>query len=116
MPYILALIIILYSIFFLSFKKYPGFLHYRKWLDIAASVAVLLLLLFWSENFDYTFLLILYFFVSAGFIAFLYLKLKKTEVKKEKAQQTIKVLKDEEKLLEDEVQRLENAKNQSDEK
>lgn len=106
MFYILALIIILYTSSYLIFKKNPTFLKVRKWVDLATIVVTSILVVVWVEVFDYSFLFLVYFFVSLGLIVSLIYRLRILEAKKQKAQETIKILKDEEKVLENEINDL----------
>ena len=110
MLYILALIIILYTTSHFLFRKNNIYLRVRKWIDLATIIVTSVLVITWVEVFHYSFLFIVYFFVSVGIITYLVGRLRKIEVKKEKAEEVIKVLKTEEKVLENEIETLENAK------
>jgi hypothetical protein len=104
MLYILGLIIILYTASHFLFKKNVVYLRVRKWIDLATIIVTSILVIVWVEVFHYSFLFIVYFFVSLGIIAYLINRLRKLEVKRQKAEEVIKVLKTEEKILEDEIQ------------
>ena len=106
MLWILAIIIILYTGSHFIFRKNETFLRVRKWIDLATIIITSILVISWVEIFHYSFLFIIYFFVSLGIIIYLISKLRKVEIKKEKAEETIKVLKDEEKVLEEEIEEL----------
>lgn len=110
MLWILAIIIVLYSGSYFVFKRNQTFLRVRKWVDIATIIVTSILVIAWVEIFHYSFLFIIYFFISMGIIIYLISKLRKTEIKKEKAEEVIKVLKDEEKVLESEIEELNSKK------
>lgn len=110
MLWILAIIIILYSGSYFIFRKNQTFLRVRKWVDIATIIVTSILVIVWVEIFHYSFFFIIYFFISIGIIAYLVSKLRKVEIKKEKAEEVIKILKDEEKVLEGEIQELQDQK------
>lgn len=111
MLYILAIIIILYTASHFIFKKNEIYIRVRKYIDIATIVVTSILVITWVEVFDYSFLIIVYFFISLGLIAYLFYRIRKLEAKKIKAEEVIKELKVEEKVLENEIEVLENAKN-----
>ncbi|MEK7473056.1 MAG: hypothetical protein AAB625_03400 [Patescibacteria group bacterium] len=111
MLYILAIIIILYTASHFIFKKNEIYIKVRKYIDIATIVVTSILVITWVEVFDYSFLIIVYFFISLGLIAYLFYRIRKLEAKKIKAEEVIKELKTEEKVLENEIEVLENAKN-----
>lgn len=111
MLYILAIIIILYTASHFLFKKNQLYLGIRKYIDIATIIVTSILVITWVEIFDYSFLIIIYFFVSLSLIAFLFYRIRKLEAKKIKAEEVIKELKTEEKVLENEIEVLENVKN-----
>ncbi|MEK7536184.1 MAG: hypothetical protein AAB559_00195 [Patescibacteria group bacterium] len=111
MLYILAIIIILYTASHFIFKKNEIYIRVRKYIDIATIVVTSILVITWVEVFDYSFLIIVYFFISLGLIAYLFYRIRKLEAKKIKAEEVIKELKTEEKVLENEIEVLENAKN-----
>ena len=104
MLYILATIIILYTGAHFVFKKNQTFLRIRKWVDLTAVILTTITVVTWIELFHYSFFFIIYFFISLAVITYLVAKLRKLEEKKQKAEEVIKILKDEEKILEDEVQ------------
>lgn len=106
MLYILCLIIVLYTLGHFLFKKNTIYLKVRKWVDIATISVTTILVITWVEVFHYSILFILYFLISMGIIIYLFSKLRKVEEKKEKAEEVIKVLKDEEKILENEIETL----------
>lgn len=110
MLWILAIIIILYSGSHFVFRKNQTFLRVRKWVDVATIIVTSILVIAWVEIFHYSFLFIIYFFISVGIISYLVSKLRKVEVKKEKAEEIIKILKDEEKVLEGEIEELKTNK------
>jgi hypothetical protein len=110
MLYILAIIIILYTASHFLFKKNEIYLKVRKWIDISTIIVTSILVITWVEVFDYSFLIIVYFFVSLVLIAYLFYRIRKLEVKKIKAEAVIKELKTEEKVLENEIEVLENVK------
>lgn len=103
MLYILALIIILYTASHFLFKRNSTYLKVRKYIDIATIVVTSILVIAWVEIFHYSFLFIIYFFVSLLAIAYLITRLRAVEAKKIKAEEVIKELKTEEKVLEDEI-------------
>jgi len=104
MLYILALIIILYTTSHFLFRKNNIYLRVRKWIDLATITVTSILVITWVEVFHYSFLFIVYFFVSVGIIAYLVNRLRMLEAKKGKAEEVIKILKTEEKILENEIQ------------
>ena len=110
MLYILALIIILYTTSHFVFKKNEIYLKVRKYIDIATVVVTSVLVITWVEVFDYSFLIIIYFFISLSLIIFLFYRIRKLETKKVKAEEVIKELKIEEKVLENEIEVLEHVK------
>ncbi len=111
MLYILALIIILYTGAHFLFKKNEVFLKVRKYIDIAAIVVTTVLVITWIEIFNYSFLFFIYFIVSLIIFAYLIFRLRMLEEKKTKAENVIKELKIEEKVLESQISNIENAKN-----
>lgn len=111
MLYILAIIIILYTSAHFVFKRNEVYLKVRKYIDIATIVVTSILVITWVEVFDYSFLIFIYFLISLGLIAYLFYRIRKLEAKKIKAENTIKELKTEEKVLENEIEVLENVKN-----
>lgn len=108
MLYILSLIIILYTASHFLFKTNPVYLNVRKYIDIATILVTLILVIAWVEIFHYSFLFIIYFFVSLVAIAYLITRLRAIEAKKIKAEEVIKELKTEEKVLESEIQSKDN--------
>lgn len=106
MLWILAIIIILYTSAHFLFKKNEVYLKVRKYIDIATIVVTSILVITWVEVFDYSFLIIVYFFISLSLIAYLFHRIRGLEEKKVKAQEVIKELKTEEKVLESEIQRI----------
>lgn len=106
MLWILSIIIILYTGSHFLFRKNQTFVKVRKWIDIATITVTSILVVAWVEIFHYSFIFIIYFFVSMGMIVYLVSKLRKVQEKKEKAEVVIKVLKDEEKVLEEEIEEL----------
>lgn len=111
MLYILAIIIILYTSAHFVFKKNEIYLKVRKYIDIVTIIVTSILVISWIEIFDYSFLIFIYFLISLGLIAFLFYRIRKLEAKKLKAEEVIKELKTEEKILESEIEVLENVKN-----
>lgn len=111
MLYILALIIILYTASHFVFKKNVIYLKVRKYIDIATILVTSILVIAWVEIFHYSFLFIVYFFVSLLAIVYLVSRLRAVEAKKIKAENVIKELKTEEKVLENEIEVLKNVKN-----
>ena len=111
MLYILAIIIILYTSAHFLLRKNETYLKVRKYIDIATIVVTSILVITWVEVFDYSFLIIIYFLISLGLIIFLFYRIRKLEAKKIKAEEVIKELKTEEKVLENEIEVLENVKN-----
>ena len=97
------LIISIFSSHFL-FKKNAVYLRVRKWIDFATIMVTSVLVITWVEVFHYSFLFVIYFFASLGIIGYLMNRLRKLEVKKGKAEEVIKVLKTEEKILENEIE------------
>lgn len=112
MLYILALIIILYTSSHFLFKKNEIYLRVRKWIDLATIVVTTILVITWVEIFHYSFLFIIYFLISLGAIIYLVTRLRAVEVKKQKAENVIKELKTEEKILENEIQRINTNEHQ----
>jgi len=110
MLYILAIIIILYTASHILFRKNEIYLRVRKWIDLATIIVTSVLVITWVEVFDYSFLIIIYFFISLSLIAYLFYRIRKLEAKKLKAEEVIKELKVEEKVLENEIEVLENVK------
>lgn len=92
------------------FKKNPIYLRVRKYIDIATILVTTILVIAWVEIFHYSFLFLIYFFISLGVIIYLFKELRKAESKKLKAEEIIKELKTEEKVLENEIEVLENVK------
>lgn len=111
MLWILAIIIILYTSAHFVFKKNEIYLKVRKYIDIVTIIVTSILVISWIEIFDYSFLIFIYFLISLGLIAFLFYRIRKLEAKKLKAEEVIKELKTEEKILESEIEVLENVKN-----
>ncbi|WP_297926149.1 OadG family protein, partial [uncultured Agitococcus sp.] len=64
----------------------------------------------WVNIFHYSFYFIIYFLISLTIITYLFKKLRNLEEKKKKAENIIKELKTEEKVLENEIDNLQNAK------
>lgn len=110
MFYILAIIIVLYSSVNLVFRRNPTFLQIRHFVDLATLVVTAVFVIVWFELFAYSFWFFIYLLLSLGLIVYLILRLKKVEFKKKKAEETIKVLKDEEQILETEIDSLEKKK------
>lgn len=110
MLWILAFIIILYTSAHFLFKKNEIYLKVRKWIDLATIIVTTVFVVAWVEVFSYSFLVIIYFLISLGLIAFLFYRIRKLEAKKIKAEEVIKELKTEEKVLENEIEVLENVK------
>lgn len=108
MLYVLALIIILYTTSHFLFKKNEIYLHVRKWIDLATIIVMSILVIVWVEVFHYSFLFIIYFLISLGIIIYLVTRLRAIEIKKQKAENVIKELKTEEKILENEIDNLRN--------
>ena len=96
----------MYTLAHFLFKKNTIYLKVRKWVDIATISVTTILVITWVEVFHYSILFILYFLISMGIIIYLFSKLRKVEEKKEKAEEVIRVLKDEEKILENEIETL----------
>ncbi len=107
----LTIIILLYSVSYLIFKKNPTFIKIRHWVDLVTLALTAIFVIAWIDVFDYSVLFFLYIAISLAFIVYLILRLRKAEFKKSKAEETIKILKDEEKVLEDEIS---NFKNQNE--
>ncbi|HJY98658.1 MAG TPA: hypothetical protein VJ227_03020 [Patescibacteria group bacterium] len=110
MYFVLAIVIVLYSAFYLFLAKNPIFLRYRKWVDGAAVFVSVVILIVGLGVFHYSYFFIIYFLVSLGVIFGLTARLRKLEDKKKKAEETITVLKDEERVLEEEIENLEEKK------
>jgi hypothetical protein len=110
MLYILAAIIILYTSAHFVFKKNEIYLKVRKWIDLATVIVTTILVITWVEVFKLPFLFIIYFLITLGIIAYLVTRLRTVEVKKLKAEEVIKELKIEEKVLENQIEVLENGK------
>lgn len=110
MLYILSLIIILYTTSHFLFKRNTIYLKVRKYIDIATIVVTSILVIAWVEIFKLSFLFLIYFFTSLSIIIYLFHRLRKSETKKIKAEKIISELKTEEKVLENEIKVLENAK------
>lgn len=108
MLYILAFIIILYTASHFIFKKNQTYLAVRKYIDWATILVSTILVITWIEIFHYSFLFIIYFLISLGAIIYLVTRLRAVEAKKQKAENVIKELKTEEKVLESEIQRMTN--------
>lgn len=111
MLYILAFIIILYTATHFVFKKNPTYLRVRKYIDIATVLVTSILVITWIEVFKLSFLFLIYFLVSLSIIIYLVSRLRAVEEKKAKAENVIRELKTEEKVLENEIKVLENVKN-----
>lgn len=111
MLYILAVIIILYTSAHFVFKKNETYIKVRKWIDLATVIVTTILVIAWVEVFKLPFLFIIYFLISLGIIIYLRTRLLRAEVKKLKAEEVIKELKTEEKVLENQIEVLENVKN-----
>ena len=110
MLYILALIIILYTTSHFVFKRNVVYLKVRKYIDIATIVVTTVLVIAWVNVFHYSFLFIIYFLISLSIIVYLFKRLRILEEKKTKAENVIKELKTEEKVLENEITNLKNEK------
>lgn len=106
MLYILALIVIFYTTSHLIFKKNATYLAVRKYIDIATITVTTILVITWVEIFKLSFLFIIYFLISLIIIVYLISRLRQLEVKKQKAENVIKELKTEEKILENEIESL----------
>jgi hypothetical protein len=111
MLYILALIIILYTASHFLFKKNEVFLKVRKYVDIATILVTTILAIAWIEIFNYSFLFFIYFLISLLIIIYLVTRIRTLETKKQKAEEVIKELKTEEKVLENEITILKDEKN-----
>lgn len=110
MLYILSFIIILYTASHFLFKKNATYLKVRKYIDIATIVVTTILVIAWVEIFHYSFLFIIYFLISMAAIIYLVTRLRTIEAKKNKAENIIRELKTEEKVLENEISNLQNEK------
>lgn len=110
MLWILAIIIILYTSAHFVLKKNDTYLKVRKYIDIATILVTSILVITWVEVFDYSFLIIIYFFVSLILISYLFYRIRTLEAKKLSAEAVIKELKTEEKVLENEIEVLEHDK------
>lgn len=110
MLWILSLIIILYTASHFLFKKNDVYLKVRKYIDIATIIVTSIFVITWVEIFNYSFLIIVYFFLSLSLIVFLFYRIRKLEAKKVKSEEIIKELKTEEKVLENEIEILQDAK------
>lgn len=110
MLYILSIIIILYTSAHFVFKKNEIYIKVRKWIDLATVIVTTIFVIAWVEVFDYSFLIIVYFLISLALIAFLFHRIRLLEAKKIKAEEVIKELKTEEKVLESQIEVLENEK------
>ena len=110
MLYILALIIILYTSAHFLFRKNEVYIKLRKWIDLTTIFVTIILVVAWVEIFKLSLLVIVYFFISLPVIIYLVYKLRKIEEKKQKAEQIIMELKNEEKVLENEIEVLQDAK------
>lgn len=106
MLYILAIVIILYTASHIFFRKNDIYLSVRKYIDVATIIVTSILVITWVEVFDYSFLIIIYFFLSLILISYLFYRIRKLEAKKIKAEEVIKELKTEEKILENEIESL----------
>lgn len=106
MLYILAVIIILYTSAHFLFKDNYVYMRVRKWIDLGTVLVTSVLVITWVEVFNLSFFFLIYFFLSLGLIIILISKLRRIEEKKKKAEEVIKVLKDEEKILENEIENL----------
>lgn len=104
MLYILAIIIILYTSSHFLFKKNDIYIRLRKWIDLTTVIVTVVLVVAWVEIFNLSFLIIIYFLISLLIISYLFYKLRKLEEKKIKAEEVIQELKNEEKVLENEIQ------------
>lgn len=104
MLYILAFIIILYTASHFLFKKNEVYLRVRKYIDIATIVVTTILVIAWVNIFHYSFIFIVYFLISMTVIIYLVSTLRILTTKKEKAEEIIKELKIEEKVLENEIE------------
>lgn len=105
MLWILAIIIILYVSSYLLFREKETFKRVRKWVDVSALIVTSILVIGWIEVFHYSFWFLIYFFISISIIVYLVIRLRKVEEKKLKAQKTIQILKDEEELLKEELEK-----------
>lgn len=110
MLWILALIIILYTASHFLFKKNEVYLKVRKWIDMATITVTSIFVITWVEVFNYSFLIIVYFFVSLTLIVYLFYRIRKLEAKKVTAEEVIKELKNEEKVLENQIEVLKDEK------
>lgn len=110
MLYILAFIIILYTASHFLFKKNATYLKVRKYIDIATIVVTTILVIAWVNIFHYSFLFVIYFLISLSIIVYLVKRLRMLEEKKAKAENIIKELKIEEKVLENQIKTLEDEK------
>lgn len=107
MLYILAVVIILYTASHILFRKNDIYLRVRKYIDIATIIVTSILVIAWVEVFNYSFFIIIFFFTSLGTICYCIYRIRKLEAKKLKAEEVIKELKTEEKVLENEIEFLE---------
>ena len=110
MLWILATIIILYTASHVLFKKNEVYLGVRKYIDIATIIVTSIFVITWVEVFNYSFLIIIYFFLSLSLIVFLFYRIRKLEAKKVNLKEIIKELKTEEKVLENEIEVLQDVK------
>lgn len=106
MLYILAFIIILYTTSHFLFKKNEVYLRVRKYIDISTIIVTTILVVAWVNIFHYSFIFIIYFLTSLAMMSYLIFRLRKMESKKQKAEEIIKELKIEEKVLENEIENL----------
>ena len=106
MLYILAIIIILYTASHFLFKKNEIYIRLRKWIDIVTITVTTILVFAWVEIFKLSFLIFIYFIISIGVISYLVHRLRIIESKKIKAEEIIGELKNEEKVLENEIETL----------
>ncbi len=111
MLYILIVIIVLYTASHLVFGKNEIYLKLRKWIDLATIIVTSVLVITWVEVFNLSFLFVIYFFLSLSLIIYLFYSLRKLDIKKKKAEEVIKELKNEEKVLENEIDVLKNENN-----
>ncbi len=109
MLWILAFIIILYISSHFLFRKNEIYIHVRKWIDLATAIVTSILVIAWVEIFQLSFWIIIYFFLSLGIIIYLITRLRAVEAKKVKAEEVVRELKTEEKVLESEIQRMTNV-------
>lgn len=106
MLYILVFIIVTYTLSHFIFKKNQTYLAVRKYIDWATIIVSTVLVITWIEIFHYSFLFFIYFLISGSIIFYLISRLRKIENKKMRAEEVIKDLKNEEKVLESEIQKI----------